>query len=37
MPLIGPEPSRLPLAAAITAGVLAILVVLLARRHSGDD
>jgi hypothetical protein len=35
-PLIGPEPSRLPLAAAIAAGVLAILVVLLVRRHSDD-
>jgi len=36
VPLIGPEPSRLPVAAAIVAGVLAILVVLLARRHSED-
>ena len=36
VPLIGPEPSRLPIAAAIAAGVLAILVVLLARRGSGD-
>jgi hypothetical protein len=34
--LIGPEPSRLPVVAAIVAGVLAILVVLLARRHSED-
>ncbi|KUH85791.1 MULTISPECIES: hypothetical protein [unclassified Mycobacterium] len=37
VPLIGPEPSRLPVAAAIAAGVLAILVVLLIRRGSGDD
>ena len=37
VPLIGPESSRLPLAAAIAAGVLAILVVLLAaRRGSGE-
>ena len=36
VPLIGPEPSRLPIAAAIAAGVLAILVVLLARRRSDD-
>ncbi|HEX9835040.1 MAG TPA: hypothetical protein VGA66_18500 [Mycobacterium sp.] len=37
VPLIGPEPSRLPIVAAIAAGVLAILVVLLARRGSGDS
>jgi hypothetical protein len=37
VPLVGPEPSRLPLAAAIAAGVLAILLVLVARRHSDDD
>ncbi|KUH94537.1 hypothetical protein [Mycobacterium sp. IS-3022] len=37
VPLIGPEPSRLPVAAAIAAGVLAILVVLLIRRGGGDD
>ena len=36
VPLIGPEPSRLPVVAAIVAGVLAIVVVLLARRHSED-
>jgi hypothetical protein len=36
VPLIGPDRSRLPIAAAIAAGVLAILVVLLARRHSDD-
>jgi hypothetical protein len=36
VPLIGPEPSRLPIVAAIAAGVLAILVVLIARRHSDD-
>jgi hypothetical protein len=36
VPLIGPEPSRLPIVAAIAAGVLAIIVVLLARRHSDD-
>ena len=36
MPLIGPEPSRLPIAAAIAAGVLAILVVLLVRRGSDE-
>jgi hypothetical protein len=35
-PFIGPEPSRLPIAAAIAAGVLAILIVLIARRHSDD-
>jgi hypothetical protein len=37
VPLIGPEQSRLPLAAAIVAGVLAILVVLLAARRGRDD
>ena len=36
VPLVGPDQSRLPLAAAIAAGVLAILLVLVARRH-GDD
>ena len=36
LPLVGPDQSRLPLAAAIAAGVLAILLVLVARRH-GDD
>ena len=34
--LIGPEPSRIPIAAVIAAGVLAILIVLLARRNSDD-
>ena len=33
----GPEPSRLPIAAAVAAGVLAILVVLLVRRGSDED
>jgi cobalamin biosynthesis Mg chelatase CobN len=37
VPLIGPEPSRLPIVAAVAAGVLAILVVLLARRHSDNN
>jgi hypothetical protein len=37
VPFIGPEPSRLPIAAAIAAGVLAILVVLIMRRGSDDD
>ena len=37
VPLIGPEPSRLPIAAAIAAGVLAILVVLLVRRGSDES
>jgi hypothetical protein len=37
VPLIGPEQSRLPLAAAIAAGVLAILVVLFAARRGSDD
>jgi hypothetical protein len=32
----GPASSRMPIAAAVAAGVLAILVVLLARRASGD-
>ena len=36
VPLVGPEPSRVPLAAMIAAGVLAILLVLVVRRH-GDD
>ena len=36
VPLVGPEQSRIPIAAAIAAGVLAILLVLVARRH-GDD
>ena len=36
VPLIGPEPSRLPLVAAIAAGVLAILVVLFAARRGSD-
>ncbi len=35
--LIGPDHSRRPLAAAIAAGVLAILLVLVARRHGSDD
>ncbi|WP_102144916.1 hypothetical protein [Mycobacterium hubeiense] len=34
VPAVGPEQSRLPLAAAIAAGVLAILIVVLARRHT---
>jgi hypothetical protein len=33
----GPQASRLPVVAAIAAGVLAILVVLLVRRGSDDD
>ena len=37
VPLVGPDHSRLPLAAAIAAGVLAILLVLVARRHGDDD
>ena len=36
VPLVGPDQSRMPLVAAIAAGVLAILLVLVARRH-GDD
>ena len=36
VPLVGPEQSRIPIAAAIAAGVLAILLVLVARRR-GDD
>jgi hypothetical protein len=36
VPLVGPEQSRIPIAAAIAAGVLTILLVILARRH-GDD
>ena len=36
VPLAGPGQSRLPLAAAIAAGVLAILMVLVARRRSED-
>jgi TipAS antibiotic-recognition protein len=36
VPWVGPDQSRLPLAAAIAAGVLAILLVIVARRH-GDD
>jgi hypothetical protein len=35
--MVGPEPSRLPMAAAIAVGVLAVLVVLLARRRSSED
>jgi hypothetical protein len=34
--LIGPEPPRIPIAAVIAAGLLAILIVLIARRNSGD-
>ena len=37
VPQPGPPRSNLPMAAAIAAGVLAILVVLLARRGSDDD
>jgi hypothetical protein len=37
VPQPGPERSNLPIAAAIAAGVLAILVVLLSRRGAGDD
>jgi hypothetical protein len=37
IPLVEPGQSRLPIAAAIAAGVLAILLVLLARRHGDDD
>ena len=37
VPQPGPPRSNLPMAAAIAAGVLAILVVLLARRISDDD
>jgi hypothetical protein len=36
IPLVQPDQSRLPLAAAIAAGVLAILLVLVARRHGED-
>jgi hypothetical protein len=37
VPQPGPERSNMPIAAAIAAGVLAILVVLLARRGSADQ
>jgi hypothetical protein len=37
VPQPGPERSNVPIAAAIAAGVLAILVVLLCRRASADD
>jgi hypothetical protein len=37
VPQPGPERSNLPMAAAIVAGVLAVLVVLLARRGSAED
>jgi hypothetical protein len=36
VPLVGPERSRVPLAAAVAAGVLAILLAIVVRRH-GDD
>jgi hypothetical protein len=35
--VVGPEPSRLPIAAAIAAGVLAILIVLLATRRGHNE
>jgi hypothetical protein len=37
VPVVGPEPSRLPIAAAIAAGVLAILIVLLATRRGHNE
>jgi hypothetical protein len=39
IPVITPGPvhSRLPVAAAVAAGILAILVVLLVRRNSEED
>lgn len=36
VPYVGPEHSRLPMAAAVTAGVLALLMVLILRRRSDD-
>ena len=37
MPLRSAEVSRMPVAAAVAAGVLAILLVLIARRYADDD
>jgi hypothetical protein len=37
VPALGPDQSRLPLVAAIAVGLLAVVVVLLARRNSDED